>query len=168
MGHYPAKDDTSEASWRTAMAPGGRLPNADILLGHMTASLCHLGNIATRLQRSLQFDQKKGRDRRRRRSIAVGGTKIPPALGCPCIGVLPRLVLRPQLSAFRRGGRRELALKEWKRVAPTLVRKKLRHREGVIRTRVGVACDKRLDPDVNGLCLLCLRTPTIVRIMPTR
>jgi len=33
-----------------------RLPNADILLGHMTATLCHLGNIATRLQRSLQFD----------------------------------------------------------------------------------------------------------------
>jgi len=33
-----------------------RPPNADIELGHMTASLCHLGNIATRLQRSLQFD----------------------------------------------------------------------------------------------------------------
>ena len=35
-----------------------RRPNADIELGHMTATLCHLGNIATRLQTSLQFDAK--------------------------------------------------------------------------------------------------------------
>lgn len=34
----------------------GRRPNADIELGHMTATLCHLGNIATRLRTSLQFD----------------------------------------------------------------------------------------------------------------
>ena len=33
-----------------------RRPNADIELGHMTATLCHLGNIATRLRTSLQFD----------------------------------------------------------------------------------------------------------------
>lgn len=33
-----------------------RRPNADIELGHMTATLCHLGNIATRLGRSLRFD----------------------------------------------------------------------------------------------------------------
>jgi len=33
-----------------------RRPNADIELGHMTATLCHLGNIATRLRESLQFD----------------------------------------------------------------------------------------------------------------
>ncbi len=33
-----------------------RRPNADIELGHMTASLCHLGNIATRLGVSLRFD----------------------------------------------------------------------------------------------------------------
>ena len=36
-----------------------RRPNADIELGHMTASLCHLGNVATRLRRSLQFDGQK-------------------------------------------------------------------------------------------------------------
>jgi predicted dehydrogenase len=36
-----------------------RRPNADIELGHMTASLCHLGNMATRLQRSLQFDGRR-------------------------------------------------------------------------------------------------------------
>src|ERR1051325_10449753 len=33
-----------------------RRPNADIAIGHLTASLCHLGNIATRLGRSLEFD----------------------------------------------------------------------------------------------------------------
>ena len=36
-----------------------RRPNADIELGHMTASLCHLGNIATRLGASLRFDPDK-------------------------------------------------------------------------------------------------------------
>ena len=35
---------------------GNRRPNADIELGHMTATLCHLGNLATRLQHSLDFD----------------------------------------------------------------------------------------------------------------
>ena len=30
--------------------------NADALTGHLSTSLCHLGNIATRLGRSLQFD----------------------------------------------------------------------------------------------------------------
>lgn len=30
--------------------------NADALVGHLTTSLCHLGNIATRLGRSLKFD----------------------------------------------------------------------------------------------------------------
>jgi len=33
-----------------------RKPNADIEIGHLSASLCHLGNIATRLGRRLQFD----------------------------------------------------------------------------------------------------------------
>ena len=36
----------------------GRRPNADIHLGHLTATLCHLGNIATRLGRQLKFDPK--------------------------------------------------------------------------------------------------------------
>ncbi len=43
-----------------------RRPNADIEIGHLSASLCHLGNIATRVGRTLQFDpqteQIKGDD----------------------------------------------------------------------------------------------------------
>jgi hypothetical protein len=32
--------------------------NADALTAHLTTSLCHLGNIATRVGRSLVFDPK--------------------------------------------------------------------------------------------------------------
>jgi predicted dehydrogenase len=35
---------------------GGARLNADALIGHLSASLCHLGNVATRLGRSLQFN----------------------------------------------------------------------------------------------------------------
>ncbi len=38
-----------------AIRDGGK-PRADIEIGHLSASLCHLGNIATRLGRTLQFD----------------------------------------------------------------------------------------------------------------
>lgn len=34
----------------------GARPNADIEIGHLSASLCHLGNIATRVGRVLHFD----------------------------------------------------------------------------------------------------------------
>ncbi len=34
----------------------GRNPNADIEVAHLSTALCHLGNIATRLGRTLQFD----------------------------------------------------------------------------------------------------------------
>jgi len=34
----------------------GQRPNADIEIGHRSATLCHLGNIATRLGRALSFD----------------------------------------------------------------------------------------------------------------
>ncbi|MHB8972355.1 MAG: Gfo/Idh/MocA family protein [Pirellulaceae bacterium] len=34
----------------------GQMPNADIEIGHLTASLCHLGNIATRVGRVVHFD----------------------------------------------------------------------------------------------------------------
>ena len=34
----------------------GRRPNADIEEGHLTATLCHLGNICTRVRRTLTFD----------------------------------------------------------------------------------------------------------------
>lgn len=39
----------------------GKRPNAEIEIGHLTASLCHLGNIATRLGRSFAFDPEKER-----------------------------------------------------------------------------------------------------------
>lgn len=35
-----------------------RTPNADIEIGHLSSSLCHLGNIATRLRRVITFDPK--------------------------------------------------------------------------------------------------------------
>ena len=35
---------------------GNAKVTADALIGHLSASLCHLGNIATRLGRSLTFD----------------------------------------------------------------------------------------------------------------
>lgn len=35
-----------------------RTPNADIAVGHLSASLCHLGNIATRVRKVLHFDPK--------------------------------------------------------------------------------------------------------------
>lgn len=34
----------------------GKLPNADVEIGHHSAALCHLGNLATRLGRTLHFD----------------------------------------------------------------------------------------------------------------
>lgn len=37
---------------------GKQLPNADIEINHRAATLCHLGNIATRLGRVLHFDPK--------------------------------------------------------------------------------------------------------------
>ena len=36
----------------------GARPNADVEIGHLSAALCHLGNIATRVGRTLQFDPK--------------------------------------------------------------------------------------------------------------
>jgi predicted dehydrogenase len=38
-----------------------RKANADIEIGHLTASLCHLGNIANRVGRSLRFDAQQER-----------------------------------------------------------------------------------------------------------
>jgi predicted dehydrogenase len=36
----------------------GKLPNADVEIGHFSAALCHLGNIATRVGRQLTVDPK--------------------------------------------------------------------------------------------------------------
>ena len=38
-----------------------RTPNADIEVGHLSASLCHLGNIATRVAGPIQFDPQSER-----------------------------------------------------------------------------------------------------------
>lgn len=39
----------------------GQRPHADITIGHRSATLCHLGNIAARLGRTLQFDSHRER-----------------------------------------------------------------------------------------------------------
>ncbi len=39
----------------------GNRPSADIEINHLATTLCHLGNIATRLQRSLRFDARAER-----------------------------------------------------------------------------------------------------------
>jgi len=36
----------------------GSRPNADIEINHLSTTLCHLGNIATRVRRTLTFDPK--------------------------------------------------------------------------------------------------------------
>lgn len=38
-----------------------RSPNAEIEVGHLSSSLCHLGNIATRVGRTLEFDPEQER-----------------------------------------------------------------------------------------------------------
>jgi predicted dehydrogenase len=54
-----AQDDVAHvANFCTAIRGDAPL-NADALTGHLSTSLCHLGNIATRLRRSLQFDPQK-------------------------------------------------------------------------------------------------------------
>jgi predicted dehydrogenase len=39
----------------------GKRPHADIEIGHLSAALCHLGNIATRVGRQLEFDPARER-----------------------------------------------------------------------------------------------------------
>ena len=38
------------------MHPGGSRPNCDIEVGHASSVMCHLGNIAWRVGRTLKFD----------------------------------------------------------------------------------------------------------------
>ena len=52
------QDDAAHVrNFIAAIRDGAKL-NADALTGHLSTSLCHLGNIATRLGRSLTFDPK--------------------------------------------------------------------------------------------------------------
>jgi predicted dehydrogenase len=51
----PQDDAAHVRNFCDAIRTGAKL-NADALTGHLSTSLCHLGNIATRLGRSLRFD----------------------------------------------------------------------------------------------------------------
>jgi len=51
-----AQDDVAHVRNFCGAIRGEAKANADALTGHLSTSLCHLGNIATRLGRSLQFD----------------------------------------------------------------------------------------------------------------
>jgi predicted dehydrogenase len=50
------QDDAAHVRNFLASIRNGEKLNADVLTGHLSTSLCHLGNIATRLGRSLVFD----------------------------------------------------------------------------------------------------------------
>lgn len=54
----PQNDVLHVKNFCDAIREGAKL-NADPLIGHLSTSLCHLGNIATRLGRSLNFDPQK-------------------------------------------------------------------------------------------------------------
>ena len=51
-----AQDDVLHVKNFCEAIRSGDKPNADALTGHLSTTLCHLGNIATRLGRSLDFD----------------------------------------------------------------------------------------------------------------
>lgn len=53
------QDDKAHVTNLLAAIRSGTRLNADALTGHLSSSLCHLGNIATRLGRSLEFDPVK-------------------------------------------------------------------------------------------------------------
>lgn len=56
-----AQDDAAHVANFCAAIRGDGPLNADALTGHLSTSLCHLGNIATRLGRSLSFDPRTER-----------------------------------------------------------------------------------------------------------
>ncbi|MBS0204252.1 MAG: Gfo/Idh/MocA family oxidoreductase [Planctomycetes bacterium] len=56
----PQNDTAHVRNFCDAIRQGAKL-NADALIGHLSTSLCHLGNIATRLGRSLTFDPQSER-----------------------------------------------------------------------------------------------------------
>ncbi len=53
-----SRDEPHQQNFLDCILSGG-LPNADIEIGHLSATVCHLGNIATRLGRTLQFDPQQ-------------------------------------------------------------------------------------------------------------
>jgi hypothetical protein len=52
------KDDNHVTNWLGCIKTGKR-PNADVSIGHYSAAMCHLGNIARWTGRKLQWDPVK-------------------------------------------------------------------------------------------------------------
>jgi predicted dehydrogenase len=59
-GGVAERETTHQRDFLDCIRSGNR-PAADIEIGHLSASLCHLGNIATRVGRTIQFDPAKER-----------------------------------------------------------------------------------------------------------
>jgi predicted dehydrogenase len=55
LGGEPPKMTGHQEDFLTAVR-AGQTPKAEIAVGHVSTALCHLGNIATRLRRTLSFD----------------------------------------------------------------------------------------------------------------
>lgn len=68
-----------------AVRTGGAL-NADALTGHLSTSLCHLGNIATLLGRSLEFDPQSETFHRGEEAAALVGRQYRHHWGTPGVG----------------------------------------------------------------------------------
>jgi predicted dehydrogenase len=49
-------DDAHQRNFLQSIKDRSRRPNADIEIGHLSASLCHLGNIVARVRRAIAFD----------------------------------------------------------------------------------------------------------------
>ena len=54
LGFGPATDD-HHANWMECIKSGAR-PNADVEIGHRSATVCHLGNIAARTGKTIEWD----------------------------------------------------------------------------------------------------------------
>jgi hypothetical protein len=54
------QDDAHQRDFLDAIKKGRR-PNADIEIGHLSSSLCHLGNIVARVGRAVRFDPETER-----------------------------------------------------------------------------------------------------------
>jgi predicted dehydrogenase len=57
-GGVAERETTHQRDFLDCIRSGNR-PAADIEIGHLSASLCHLGNIATRIGRTIKFDPAK-------------------------------------------------------------------------------------------------------------
>ena len=58
----PSSDgDAHQRDFLDAIKDRTRQPNAEIQIGHLSSSLCHLGNIVVRTGRAIRFDPKTER-----------------------------------------------------------------------------------------------------------